>query len=82
MKMIPTITQMMITTTASTIIRITAHCGSASEVGADTGFTGGGGGVGGEAGRAERIRRIINKKGCVQILQSHTHSDEQIKLRP
>jgi len=61
MKMIPTITQMMITTTASTIIRITAHCGSASEGGVATGFTGGGGGVG-EAGREERRRRIINNK--------------------
>ena len=37
MKMVPTITQTMITTTASTIIKITAHCGSISVLGAATG---------------------------------------------
>lgn len=73
MKMVPTITQMMITATPSTIIRITAHCGSAPEAGGvATGFTG----SGGEAGREERRRHIINNKdiGCANFVEPHTFS--------
>lgn len=79
MKMVPTITQMMITATPSTIIRITAHCGSASEAGGvATGFTGSGGGR--REGRKEEDILLITKTLAVQILWSHTHSAEQIKL--